>query len=965
MFSDLLRELDSLRRRTARFRRVALHVHSPDSHDWGDRPHACKTRNAKSRFYAGDGIDQFADELKPHIDLVGITDHMRCDYANKLCSTLGCSEDFGILPGMEVNLRLEAPLAFARIHVLAIFPENSTNEAFARLFHGQGHIPHDGARTGQEEVTGVTLKEWVTRVHNEQGVCIAAHVENTAGLRKLFRQTARNVIRLFDPTNVDKAEHDADIPDEFRQYLVASGIDAIEVRFAKDVRHYRWVSDSDGKTYSIATLLSLDAHCVEDFARATDATHIKMTSLGIRGLQEALAFPDTRIRFPHNVPKGPLPRLLGIQITGDSTSLFSNLSIAVAENLNCIIGVRGSGKSTIVEALRYVFGYNRTLDEIPTLAKSVRELQKANLTGSLIRVAYRTETGEDRILVATFDPKSDYTTKVHSISGDFFDIPDVERSGNFPLRLFGWSEIENLGRDPAKQRDLLDRLIKELHPLLFERAEIRNAIVKNRGAVRKCIAELQAAFNTSNREIERYTEFKSDFEKQNTPEVRELFKALDFENGKLKVTKSLLQKVESLIQRVRQNVPINIQAEIVSLLTTPEMLGWWNESISPVLEIAQKTKDVEASLGQAEAVLSALHTTVSDEVAKLQTQVEAVERQLQSRFLADDSMQRIADLRTNAGKRLEHVSSLRESYLLRFRELESALDERFRIAESLIAIQDQIAELRKRHNANNEETLNRFLNDWFKVTIEFKKGGDREAFAQQLQKIFKGRGSSLSPKRVRVVVEQFTNPIVFSQMCRSSQFVDLIDKEADLDGKLVTLQSDDSSLLVATTAFFEPHAGADVEVLKLDGASLNAILDLQETPWDDYESILLNGKPVNEKSPGQRSSAMLPLIALAETTPLIIDQPEDNLDKRLVGSVLMNVLAELKERRQIIVCTHDPNILVGGDAEQVVVLEAETDRRASVKLHGSIDNEDIVKTVIDLLEGGQAAFDNRRRRYDL
>jgi len=144
---------------------------------------------------------------------------------------------------------------------------------------------------------------------------------------------------------------------------------------------------------------------------------------------------------------------------------------------------------------------------------------------------------------------------------------------------------------------------------------------------------------------------------------------------------------------------------------------------------------------------------------------------------------------------------------------------------------------------------------------------------------------------------------------------------------------------------------------------LNMILSVQETTWDDYETILLNGGPVNEKSPGQRSSAMLPLIALAERTPLVIDQPEDNLDKRLIGRVLMRVLAELKERRQIIVCTHDPNILVGGDAEQVIVLDAVSDKKGKVSQHGSIDNKSIVETVIELLEGGADAFRSRSRRY--
>jgi len=87
------------------------------------------------------------------------------------------------------------------------------------------------------------------------------------------------------------------------------------------------------------------------------------------------------------------------------------------------------------------------------------------------------------------------------------------------------------------------------------------------------------------------------------------------------------------------------------------------------------------------------------------------------------------------------------------------------------------------------------------------------------------------------------------------------------------------------------------------------------------------------------------------------------VDKRLIGNVLVKILAELKEQRQIIVCTHDANVLVGGDSEQVVVLEAESDSRGVVALHGSIDNDDIVRMVIDLLEGGAEAFEARLKRY--
>ena len=108
---------------------------------------------------------------------------------------------------------------------------------------------------------------------------------------------------------------------------------------------------------------------------------------------------------------------------------------------------------------------------------------------------------------------------------------------------------------------------------------------------------------------------------------------------------------------------------------------------------------------------------------------------------------------------------------------------------------------------------------------------------------------------------------------------------------------------------------------------------------------------------------MLPLIALSETVPLIIDQPEDNLDNRMVGTTLTKILADLKERRQIIVATHNPNIVVGGDAEQVIVLDAPEAHRTTVGPSGSIDDPKIIDAVIAIMEGGKDAFLARERRY--
>ena len=551
MYIEFINELNHLRDRTARFRRVALHLHSPDSKDWGEREVADATRNDRARFDGNHGLNEFANELRPHFDLVGVTDHMRCDFANRLSASVGSADEFMVLPGMEVNLQLEPPLDFARIHLLAILPEGSTNEAFSRLFSGQKHIPDDAQRTGQEVVTGLTLTEWVQRVHVEQGICIAAHIDNKQGIRCLFRQTAQQTLKLFCEGDDVELERENEVPESLKNYLLTASLDAIEIRRAKDARHYRWISTVNGETKWVATTLTFDAHCVEEFKRPHSLTHIKMTSLGLRDLSEALKFPDTRIRFPENLLDPPLPRILGIQIKGDGGAFFKDVTIATAENLSCVIGVRGSGKSTIVEALRYTFGYNRTLNELDKpLANSIKDMQKANLSGCIIRVAYRMKSGEDRILTATFDEKALYATKVYTPEGDFVDVADVETCGDFKLRLFGWSEIENLGRVPARQRDLLDRLIEELQPVLHKRADLRQELASNRASVRKCIVDLRTALQKNDGEVQRYKEFKEDFDKLNTTEVKGLFAALDLAQEKRRVLVKLQTNAQSLIKEL-------------------------------------------------------------------------------------------------------------------------------------------------------------------------------------------------------------------------------------------------------------------------------------------------------------------------------------------------------------------------------------------------------------------------------
>lgn len=126
---------------------------------------------------------------------------------------------------------------------------------------------------------------------------------------------------------------------------------------------------------------------------------------------------------------------------------------------------------------------------------------------------------------------------------------------------------------------------------------------------------------------------------------------------------------------------------------------------------------------------------------------------------------------------------------------------------------------------------------------------------------------------------------------------------------------------------------------------------------------------VTDGSPGQRSAAMLAFTLSYGDSPLVLDQPEDDLDSALVSELIVSQFRQARWKRQLIVVTHEANIPVNTDAEAVVVLENSEGELRIMKRNGTdtsgpIDNLEVRKSIQDLLEGGVRAFVNRERRYD-
>ena len=121
-------------------------------------------------------------------------------------------------------------------------------------------------------------------------------------------------------------------------------------------------------------------------------------------------------------------------------------------------------------------------------------------------------------------------------------------------------------------------------------------------------------------------------------------------------------------------------------------------------------------------------------------------------------------------------------------------------------------------------------------------------------------------------------------------------------------------------------------------------------------------KSLSTASAGQKTTAILTFILSYGNIPLILDQPEDDLDNRLVYELVVDRLKQAKEKRQIIVVTHNANIPVNGDAEYIISLNSES-KLLEILHSGTVEQLSIKKEICDVMEGGEQAFDMRHKRY--
>jgi energy-coupling factor transporter ATP-binding protein EcfA2 len=955
-FDSFQDELDAQLAKTARFRRAAFHVHSIDSYDWGKDGDS--STNDRSKF-EGEGQDAFLQQLiDAGLELVVITDHMRCAYACELAKRAEGRAGITVFPGMEVSCKAD-PGHGSRIHFLVAFPPGTTPDVIGRIFHGQEGLKGEADRDGTEEIVVRNMGDFAKAVNSAGGMLIFAHVdEQGRGHRSFVRRAIGETLEMLaiDPKG---KETEVEISEMYKEFLVDAAPDAVEVRSSKDSEHYAEIGTADGRIHTIACVAQSDFHNVESFARKEAFTYLKVSRPEFGCVAEALKFRDTRVRFTNELPEAPTPRVIGLRLRSPGgEGLFEELTVAFNENLNCAIGARGCGKSTVVEALRYVLGQRSLLTEAGDGAESsfaalASATADANLAGTQIELIY--DTGSERhVLAATYDAESECTTRSLTFDGADCHVAPEAIASAYPVLIFSWGELETLGREPRLQRVVVDRLSERLPELSDRLATSHSELAANRETCEAARSELERIGMEDGGLLHRYRELKAKFERMNKPEVAELYKNLDEARNRVRALEAFDGRLQDLLVSLGQIDPAAPAGAIADL--SAGTLAWWEQEVQEEVDLRGLESDLIAGLEAMRTAVEGRRKTLAAKMEAERKRRDETEDELREKTQTDASTSIQGEQRETARRRFEEASALRERYVYAYAELTRLLSERASLLKAASEARGDIAATRKEVAAGLTAQLADIGSDGGpEVSIEVSEGADRTALEAFLS------GGFLNPERAGQWKSQRIPQRLATRLPEQIAW-------AILDGDPTVLTAtDDEGLgdeqaarLVSAVSPFAHDEDADVTLVD---ACLDELLKLQEQQVDDVVRIYSDGEPVDKLSPGGRSSAMLPLIALSDDAPLIIDQPEDNLDNRMVGDTLSKILAHLKERRQIIVTTHNPNIVVGGDAEQVIILKALGDRSARLEETGNIDEDAVIDAVIKIMEGGKEAFKERERRY--
>lgn len=887
------------------------------------------------------------------LDVIGLTDHnfssktdprewfsVHLVEQNKRVAKECNRNPISFLPGFEVDIGY---------HVLCLFGPAKKQRDFEqcnrvlttlglpeerRFDRGVPNLlQHDGQR--------LTLKKLLDIVQGEYGgIVVAAHSDQASGI-------------FESSTNKEDYSHPGLLALEVTgnppadKYLdILSGKN---VHWQREGSHPAFIMSSDAKS------LKHDNGVARENSLGYRYTWMKMSNPSIASLRQAFLDHQSRIKLPENTVGEihPDERSKHAKITSISiknVAFLGDQDICLSSSLNCVIGGRGSGKSTVLEYLRIIFGKDRSEDiDESTKIRIDRARDTLNSPGAELEVCWVSADGvEDRVIWKGGEPAVQ-REDMHDLETFFQNLP-IRFFSQQQLNRLTESTISEYGQAPQAQRllKLIDGFAKH------ELDELASEEKKTRQRIHASFSNLRSAKGLE-RDLKRAQQEYQDLELQ--WKARSEIQDDAIKHQKLKGESNYL---ESLFGE-----PGNQFSDVVDFAEA----------------VASSHKSFEIESSPHESSIKQLDKNVEkakyDLAAHIRKAVDQYHAHIRSLKESDPAWEEIQKDIEQADVNFSEACALKgltPNDVGRLKEVDEA---RVYKNKEISGLEAEIKRLKE--EAGDVKALGKKLHQLWQSQFQQRVGAARDANAL----------SVLNEERRKFI------EVSVSYQCDQTSFSELWGKFGPTDGRkslaknwneignalLEKFQETpglSSPWALLRSLYSESGGEKAEEVFGNQAESLKQHIMENPESWDQLrtsrvkdvvdlklfrpDGTLAGSISEGSLSDGQRNTAALALLLAQKGGPLVIDQPEDELDSNFVFKELIPMLRKVKDGRQIILATHNANLPVNGDAELVYALEAKGGE-GILRAQGGLDQPEVTEAVLDIMEGTEEAFRRRREKY--
>lgn len=837
--------------------------------------------------------------VKNAIQVVGIADHGSVEGVDSLRQTLE-SRGIVVFPGFEIA-------STEKVHLVCLYPAG-TGAMLLNQYLGALGVTPGAARTAPSKLGCLAIAE---QVLEQGGFLYAAHITGANGLIRLNQDGGGLTHIWCDTRRILAAQIPGDvasIPELGAQKILQNK----EPAYRRD--------------RPIALLNAKDVRKPADLDNERVFSWVKMTTPTLDALRLACHDPASRVRLSHEVNPAYYSRIEKIVVR---RGYLEDIELVLSPNLNALVGGRGTGKSTLIEGLRYAL-------QVPPAGREASAVHQG-----IVEANFSRDKAGVEITLTSFRQNSEryivsrYYGEPAKVLDENGAVLQLSPRDVLPMvEIYGQNELLAIVKDDRAKAALLARFLPDDSVLRAQVGQLEAALRRNRQDMDEMEAR-KAALVEQLEALPGLLDREKSFRRLNLESEMEQVKQREMQRACAAHIQTLLEALGSATAAFEEAVATAILPALPSDVPA--------RSLQPLLGLAERCRtELARAAGEARTAMDKARREHSQALEAFMGELAAGEQAFNVAVnkLPSYKGKSVAQMSLEYKRVYGDIARLQPLEGQQV-ALEACLTELRAQRDTLIQQLDEARNRRWSDLARAVKGLNKRLDG--QIRVEFQPGRVRAPLKEFLQEL-----------KLEGVGEKRLSWIDAAQTLTIPELMTLIRQGAD--ALMTRFKSDGMQRWVA-----DALAG-------LTGPQQRA---LEEVHLPERMELLLNVavegenyREVTRLSTGQQCTAVLHLLLLDNTDPLIIDQPEDNLDNAFIANHIVNELRASKTRRQFLFATHNANIPVFGDAEWIGVLEEE-EGRARLKAAGSIDSKDVKELAASILEGGREAFTRRREKYGI